>query len=98
MQIQPLFTKLHNQKKKKMIKDVYTILNQIFNSAVGERLIEFNPMKDVKVIRYQSKKGTALTYAEELDFLRQIVGHDYELAFALLLFGECAAGNCARQE
>lgn len=93
MEIQPLFTKLIKQKKSKTAQTIKVLLNQIFRSAVAERIIPQNPMDGVQVLKYQPKKGNALTLAEERDFLRSIQGSRYELAFAFLLFGGMRRGE-----
>lgn len=86
MQIQPLFTKLTEQKKTKAAQDVKLILNQIFKAAIAERLIDFNPMDNVKVLKHHCKNGTALTYEEEREFLDALNGSKYRITFALMIF------------
>lgn len=93
MEIQPLFTKFIRQKKSKTAQIIKVLLNQIFKSAVAERLIPLNPMDGVQVLKYQPRKGKALTLSEERKFLRDIQGSRYELAFALLLFGGMRRGE-----
>lgn len=93
MEIQPLFTKLIRQKKSKTAQTVKVLLNQIFKAAVAERIIPQNPMDGVRILKYQPKKGTALTLAEEREFLQSIEGSRYELAFAFLLFGGMRRGE-----
>lgn len=93
MQIQPLFTALLKQKKKKIAKDAYTILNQIFKSAVGERLLPANPMNEVKLLKYRSETGVPLTYEEELDFINECDCHVYKIAFLVLLYGGMRRGE-----
>lgn len=93
MEIQPLFTKFIRQKKSKTAQTVKVLLNQIFKSAVAERIIPQNPMDGVQVLKHQPKKGTALTLVEEREFLQSIKGSRYELAFAFLLFGGMRRGE-----
>lgn len=93
LEIQPLFNKFIRAKTPKAAQSVKIILNQIFKSAVSERLIERNPMDGVQLLKYAPKKGKALTLAEERDFLRAIQGSRYELAFAFLLFGGMRRGE-----
>lgn len=93
MEIQPLFTKFIKQKKSKTAQIIKVLLNQIFKSAVAERLIPLNPMDGVQVLKYQPKKGKALTLPEERKFLFDIQGSRYELAFAFLLFGGMRRGE-----
>ena len=86
MKIQPLFTKLHEQKKYKTATNVKLILNQIFNAAIAENLITANPMATVKVLKHKAKNGTALTYEEESEFLQKLSTSRFKLTFALMLF------------
>lgn len=86
MQIQPLFTKLGKEKLRKVTKDIDLLLTQIFKSAIGERLIAVNPMDEVRVIRFQTQKGTALLIDEESAFLEAILLSPYRISFLLLLF------------
>lgn len=93
MDVQPLFTKLIKQKKPRTAQIIKVLLNQIFNAAVAERLISLNPIESVQILKHRSKKGTALTLAEECKFLADIKGSRYELAFAFLLFGGMRRGE-----
>ena len=93
MRIQPLFTKLSEAKKTRTVQAVKVMLNQIFNAAVGERLITANPMDGVRVLRHNNKRGTALSMADEYDFIRKTVGHPYRLAFMFLLYGGMRRGE-----
>lgn len=86
MKIQPLFTKLNEQKKYKTATSVKLLLNQIFNAAIAEKLITANPMASVKVLKHHSKNGTALTYEEEKEFLQKLSTSRFKLTFALMLF------------
>jgi len=86
MKIQPLFTKLHEQKKYKTATNVKLILNQIFNAAIAENLITANPMASVKVLKHKAKNGTALTYEEESEFLQNLNTSRFKLTFVLMLF------------
>lgn len=93
MEIQPLFTKFIRQKKSKTAQTIKVLLNQIFRAAVAERIIPQNPMDGVQILKYQPKKGKALTLSEEREFLHCIKGSRYELAFAFLLFGGMRRGE-----
>lgn len=86
MQIQPLFTKLMEQKKTKTAQNVKVIINQIFKAAIAERLITFNPMDNVKVLKHHSRSGEALTYEEERLFLEKLNTSKFKLTFAIMLF------------
>lgn len=93
MRIQPLFTNLTNAKKMRTVQAVKIMLNQIFKAAVGERLIEINPMDGVRVLRHSNKCGTALSIEDEKRFLKDSEGHPYRLAFMLLLYGGMRRGE-----
>lgn len=93
MEIQPLFTKFIKAKTPKAAQIVKVLLNQIFRSAVAERLIERNPMDGVQLMKYQPRKGKSLTIEEEREFLLNIQGSRYELAFIFLLFGGMRRGE-----
>ncbi len=86
MQIQPLFSKLYKIKHTKAAVTVYMLLNQIFKAAIAERLITFNPMDGVTVLKHHAKNGTALTYAEEAELLRLLETSRFKLTFVLMLF------------
>lgn len=87
MQIQPLFNKFIEEGKSHAAQNVKIILNQIFEGAVTEQLIVFNPMKGVKILKHHNKNGVALTYAEEREFLQKLESSKYRLTFAIMLFG-----------
>lgn len=93
MRIQPLFTKLSGAGKMRTVQAVKVLLNQIFNAALGERLIEINPMDGVRVLRHSNKKGSALSLADEKRFLIRCEGHAYKLAFMFLLYGGMRRGE-----
>lgn len=95
MQIQPLFTRLTKMKILRTAQIVRVLLNQIFQSAVGERLIEYNPMDGVKVLKHKPKNGCALTVEEEREFLRRLEGSGYELTYALMIFCGMRRGELA---
>ncbi|MDE6441884.1 MAG: site-specific integrase [Clostridia bacterium] len=86
MQIQPLFSKLYKVGKTKAAINVHLLLNQIFKASIAERLITFNPMDGVTILKHHAKNGTALTYSEEKEFLRKLEKSKYKLTFALMLF------------
>ena len=87
MQIQPLFNRLSSEGLSRTALNVKVILNQIFKGAVDERLIPFNPMGGVKVLKHHSKNGTALTYDEEREFLQRLDTSRFRLTYAIMLFG-----------
>lgn len=93
MQIQPLFTKLTEAGKMRTAQYIKNLLNQIFTAAVGERIIQFNPMDGVRVLRHNNKKGVALTIEEEKKFIADCKNHPYGLAYMLLLYGGMRRGE-----
>jgi integrase len=93
MQIQPLFNGLVEAKKFKTTQVVKFLLNGIFKSAIGERIITFNPMDGVNILKHKAKTGTALTIEEEWQFLQNIKGAKYELTFIILLYAGMRRGE-----
>ena len=98
MQIQPLFTKLFSQGKTRTAQNVKVLLNQVFKAAISERLITFNPMDGVKVLKHHYKNGTALTYDEEREFLKRLENSRYKLTFTLMLFCGMRRGELCTAE
>lgn len=86
MQIQPLFTKLIAHNKTRTAQIIKVLLNQIFRAAIGERLIDQNPMDNVQVLKFESVKGTALLIEEERAFISALDGSEYKLSFLILLY------------
>jgi len=86
MQIQPLFSKLYKIGHTKAAINVHLLLNQIFKAAIAERLISFNPMDGVTILKHHAKNGKALTYAEEREFLLKLEKSKFKLTYILMLF------------
>ena len=86
LQIQPLFNKLDTEGKTRTIELVRLLLNQIFEAAVGERLIGKNPLSTVKVLKYETKNGEALSYEDERLLLAELNGSAYKLPFVIMLY------------
>lgn len=84
--IQPLFNELDQRGITRGSALTKLLLVQIFDAALGERLIHANPMNAVHVLQYETNKGTALSYQEEAELLRKIENHPYRLSMALLLY------------
>lgn len=95
MQIQPLFNRLAEQGKSRTAQHIKLLLNQIFNGAVAERIISFNPMNSVKVLKHRNKNGSALTYEKEREFLQKLEDSDFKLTYAFMLFGGMRRGELA---
>lgn len=86
MQIQPLFTNLMEQGKTRTAQNVKTIVNQIFNAAIAERIIQLNPMDGVKVLKHKCRNGSALSYKEEHIFIENLKKSRFKLTFIIMLF------------
>ena len=86
LQVQPLFNKLDAEGKTRTVELVRLLLNQIFEAAVGERLIGKNPLSSVKVLKYETKNGEALSYEDERLLLAELNGSAYRLPFVLMLY------------
>lgn len=91
MQIQPLLLKLERQKTYNTLRNVKLLLSQIFQSAIGERLITSNPMDGVHTVKHAAKKSSALSIAEECGLI--LKDCPYKLAFILLLFAGMRRGE-----
>ncbi len=87
MQIQPLFNGFAESKKSRLAQNIKVILNQIFEGAIAERMITYNPMASVKVLKHHNKNGIALTYDEERIFLNKLQHSKFKLTYAIMLFG-----------
>ncbi len=60
------------------------VLNQIFKSAISERIIQFNPMDNVTIPKYKAKEKRPLTPDE--DYLSEVADFsDMENAFIKLI-------------
>ncbi len=86
LQIQPLFNELDAQGRNRTSQLVKLLLSQIFQAAADERLIPSNPMNSVRVLKRETKKGEALSYEEERNFLQCIQSCRYKLSFFILLY------------
>jgi len=91
MQVQPLLLKLERQKIYNVLRNVKLLLTQIFESAVGEQLISYNPMDGVHTLKHEPKKSSALSVVEESALL--ITDCPYKLSFVLLLFAGMRRGE-----
>lgn len=86
LQVQPLFNKLDAEGKTRTVELVRLLLNQIFEAAVGERLIGKNPLSAVKVLKYETKNGEALSVEDERLLLDGLKSSAYRLPFVLMLY------------
>jgi integrase len=94
--IQPFFQSLlRDGKTTKTAVECKKLLSLIFDAAIGENIIDQNPMKRVVVLKQQPNHGKALTYTEEREFLDKIKGTRFELQFILLLYTGMRRGELA---
>ncbi len=70
----------------RIAEDVKTLLNQVFEYAVGNQLIKVNPMRAVKVLRHVRENGQALTPEQITELKNAIKGTKYEIPFLILLY------------
>lgn len=66
--------------------DVYSILNQIFDTAITHGLIKVNPIKLIPHIPHERESGVELTIDEELKLLTAYKGTVYEIIFSVILY------------
>lgn len=93
--LQPHFNKLHDEIPR-VCEDVKTLMTGILEYAVNNGLLSFNPMKAVFVPKHERTKGVALTYDEELQFVKAIKGNYYEYSFLRMLY--CGVRACEVNE
>ena len=80
--IQKIITE--NKDKKRTCQNIRMVLNQIFKSAISERIIQFNPMDNVTIPKHKAKEKRPLTPDE--DYLSEIADFsDMENAFIKLI-------------
>lgn len=70
-------------------ESVHNLLTGAFRQAVAERLIDYNPMLAVKRVKAKREKGTALTAAEQTEFIQTIHGHKLEYYYLFCLYTGC---------
>jgi len=88
--IKPYFIQSHldkvNKKTPRACEDVKLLLNNIFDYAVNNGLIERNPIKAVYIPKHERKNGQAFTPEQEKAFVTQIKGSKYENYFLKMLY------------
>lgn len=67
--------------------DVYSILNQIFDTAVTHKKLQVNPMTYFVHTSHERESGVELTQDEEIKLLSTSKGTVYEIIYAVMLFG-----------
>lgn len=85
MMLQTFFEELTSYSTR-IAEDIKTLLNQIFEYAVGNGFIKTNPMRAVIVKRHERNTGRALTREEIASFKQKIAGSEYETAFLIFLY------------
>ncbi len=83
---QDLLERVEEQGKGKTSDEVYSILNQIFKSAISHGLISRNPLDIVLHIQHNKEHGTGLSHDEEYTLLSKSAGTPYQILFAVCLF------------
>lgn len=66
--------------------DVYSILNQIFDTAVSHKRLELNPLKLFVHKQHERENGIELTADEEIKLLSESKGTPYQIIYAVILF------------
>ena len=75
-----------NKKTPRACEDVKLLLNNIFDYAVNNGLLERNPIKAVYIPKHERKNGQAFTPEQEKAFVTQIKGSKYENYFLKMLY------------
>lgn len=86
MKCQEILSDLLDKGLGRTCESVRWILNEIFNAALGEKLITENPMKFVKVPKHVRKKGKRLTQEEVAFFIEACKSSRYQKAFMVFLY------------
>ncbi len=89
-EIKPFFIQNHlnkmHEETPRLCETVKGLLNNIFEYAVNNCVIDRNPVKAVFVQKHERKTGNALTPEEERNFLYAIRGNKYETVFLKMLY------------
>ena len=89
-EIKPNFIQKHldkiNERTPRACEDVKMLLNNIFDYAVNNGIIERNPIKAVYIQKHERKNGIALSPEHERKFVRDIKGSKYENYFLKMLY------------
>ncbi len=86
MKCQELLSELIDSGRGRTCETVRWILNEIFNAAVGEKLVSDNPMRFVKVPKHIRKKGTRLSNEEVAYFIEACKSSRYQKCFMVFLY------------
>ena len=88
MLLQKHLTELH-ERIPRVAESVKTLLNNIFDYALNNGLIDRNPVKAVYIPKHIRQTGKALTMEEEREFVRKINGSRFETIYLKLLYSGC---------
>ena len=88
MLLQKHLTELH-ERIPRVAESVKTLLNNIFDYALNNGLIDRNPVKAVYIPKHIRETGKALTMEEEKEFVRKIKGSRFETIYLKLLYCGC---------
>ena len=80
------FLDKENEKAPRQCEDVKMLLNNIFDYAVNNGIIERNPIKAVFIPKHERVTGQALTCEEERKFVNEIKNSKYENVFLKMLY------------
>lgn len=83
---QELLSELLDKGRGRTCETVRWILNEIFNSALGEKLITDNPMRYVKVPKHIRNKGKRLTQGEVAYFIEACKQSGFQKCFMVFLY------------
>lgn len=86
LKCQELLNGLLTDGKGRTAESLKFILGEVFRAAIGERLISDNPMKYVKLPKYQKKHGSALTSEDLREFFKECKKSYYRKQFMLYLY------------
>ena len=90
--IQGFLDKIAN-KTPRACEDIKMLLNNVFDYAVNNGMIERNPIKAVYIKKHEREKGQALSPAEEIKFIADIKGTPCESVFLKMLYSGVRPGE-----
>lgn len=85
-QCQALIDKIIENGHERSAQDVYSLLNNIFKTAIAHGIIERNPLAIIMTVSHEREHGKALTKNEERKLLATTAGTPYQVMFAVALF------------
>ncbi len=84
MELQKLLDEFADKGKTR--EDIYSLLNQIFDSAVKHGLVKLNPLGMVFKEKHNREHGKAISKKDEIKLLSFYKGSQYELSIAIALY------------